>query len=105
MLSSRDAGIDRNERFEFRSMESSVYGQAQADRVATRTRLGVEGAAQTQGSVPIQQIAREIGLEPCETAFQRISASNRWQETRVYRKVGARWLLVHVHYSGPPLSL
>lgn len=27
------------------------------------------------------------------------------RETQVYRKVGDQWLLVHVHYSGPPMSL
>jgi ketosteroid isomerase-like protein len=26
------------------------------------------------------------------------------RETQVYRKVGSQWLLVHVHYSGPPMT-
>ena len=26
------------------------------------------------------------------------------RETQIYRKVGDHWMLVHVHYSGPPMS-
>ena len=72
------------------------------------------GSSFSERTLTVRDVSVHVNVDTAWAEFYwHFSAKQRYngsplqtdgRETQVYRKVGNRWLLVHVHYSGPPKS-